>query len=308
MSQPINPRVEKIREFNRFYTNIIGLVNQSILESPYSLAEGRVMLEIDKAGTCMASDLIKLLMIDAGYLSRMLNRFEKEQLLTREKSLTDKRVQTLSLTEKGKTTFHDLSTASSQQITDLLNSLSDSRQEKLVNCMETVKDILTKKTSDQITIRTAKPGDLGYIAYRHGVLYELEYQLEPIFETYVLDSLLKFARSPLGGTIWIAESNGQIAGFIAIIQIDEESAQLRWFLIEPEYRGIGLGRRLMSIAMEHCCEKRFKKVFLWTFKGLDAATTLYKRNGFVLTEQVPSDTWKQGVMEERWELTPFTRK
>lgn len=303
MSKSIILRAEKIREFNRFYTNIIGLVNQTILESSYSLAEVRVMLEIDKSGICSATDLTKMLTIDAGYLSRMLNHMEKEQLLTREKSSTDRRAQTLTLTEKGKTTFHKLSDASTQQIIDLLNALPDSRQEKLVNHMHAVKDILTKQISGEISIRTGKPGDLGYIAYRHGVLYDLEYQLEPIFEAYVLESLLKYARSSQDGTIWIAENNGQVAGFIAIIRTDEELAQLRWFLIEPEYRGIGLGRRLMSTAMEYCREKQFKKVFLWTFKGLDAARTLYKSHGFTLAEQVPNDTWKLGVVEERWELT-----
>jgi GNAT superfamily N-acetyltransferase len=157
--------------------------------------------------------------------------------------------------------------------------------------------------SGEITMRPGKMGDLGYIAYRHGVLYGLEYQLEPVFEIYVLESLLKYARSSQDGMIRIVEIAGQVAGFIAIIRIDEESAQLRWFLIEPEYRGIGLGQRLMSTAMEYCREKRFKKVFLWTFKGLDAAKNLYQRHGFILTEQVANDTWKQGIVEERWELT-----
>ncbi len=303
MSKSINLSVAKIREFNRFYTNIIGLVNKTVLESPYSLAEVRVMLEIDKAGTCTASDLIKLLTIDAGYLSRMLNRFEKEKLLSRGKLSTDKRTQTLSLTEKGESTFRNLSDASTQQIIDLLSPLSNGQQEKLVNYMDAIKEILTNQISGEITIRTGKPGDLGYIAYRHGVLYATEYQLEPVFESYVLEGLLKYARSSQGGITWIAESNGQIAGFIAIIRLNEESAQLRWFLIEPEYRGFGLGRRLMSIAMEYCREKRFKKVFLWTFKGLDAAGALYKKHGFRLTEQVSNDTWKRGVEEERWELT-----
>lgn len=171
-----------------------------------------------------------------------------------------------------------------------------------MRCMNAMIDDLYRQSDDGIVIRTSRPGDLGYIAYRHGVLYDREYKLDPVFETYVLESLLKYAKSSAGGTIWIAEKNGQIAGFIAIIGIDANTAQLRWFLIEPEFRGIGLGRRLMSIAMDYCRENKYKNVFLWTFHGLDAACHLYESHGFVLTEQIRNDTWNKGAMEERWDL------
>lgn len=153
-----------------------------------------------------------------------------------------------------------------------------------------------------ITIRTQQPGDLGYIAYRHTVVYSKEYALNPIFETYVLESLLTYAKSPQAGTIWVAECEGRIAGFIAIIGINAETAQLRWFLIEPEFRGVGLGRRLMACAMDYCHDQKYRHVLLWTFHGLDAACHLYETYGFVLTEQIPNNIWKQGIVEERWEL------
>lgn len=183
-----------------------------------------------------------------------------------------------------------------------MGGLPDHLQERLVEHMNEIKDILSRQRDGEIEIRNVKPGDLGYIAYRHGVLYSLEYELDPVFEIYVLEGLLKYAKGTQEGKIWVAESGGRIAGFIAIIGIDGETAQLRWFLIEPEFRGIGLGRRLMSAAMEYCRDQKFKKVFLWTFHGLDAACHLYKAHGFTLTEQVPNDTWKKGIVEERWEL------
>jgi len=154
-----------------------------------------------------------------------------------------------------------------------------------------------------ITIRTYKPGDMGYIAYRHGVLYDLEYDLDPVFERYVMEGLVKYAKGDQGGEIWMAESGGRIAGFIAMVGIDKETMQLRWFLIEPEFRGLGLGRRLMKNAMDYCVQKQCKKVFLWTFRGLDAACHLYKEFGFVATEHAPNDTWKKGLIEERWEVS-----
>lgn len=168
--------------------------------------------------------------------------------------------------------------------------------------MNATKDLASGHEKDGITIRNRQPGDLGYIAYRHGFLYSREYALDPIFESYVLESLLPYARNPQGGNLWVAECEGRIAGFIAIIDISSETGQLRWFLIEPEFRGIGLGRRLMDCAMDYCRKKKFRQVFLWTFHGLDAACHLYERHGFVLTEHAPNDTWKQGLVEERWEL------
>lgn len=295
--------VGEIRDFNRFYTNFIGLINQTILESPYSLAEARVMLEMDRAGQCTASDLIKLLRIDPGYLSRMISRFIKEQLVIKSRSTADGRAQVLALTDKGKKTFANLSDASNLQIAKILDGLTITEQQNLKNYMDGIRDILSRETSSLVIIRTEQPGDLGYIAYRHGVLYHQEYNLDPVFESYVMESLLKYARSQQAGQIWVAEINGRVAGFIGMVGLDDEVAQLRWFLIEPEFRGVGLGRRLLKVAMDFCTENKYKKVFLWTFQGLNAACHLYSSFGFVPTQQVENDTWKQGLIEERWDVT-----
>lgn len=301
MDTKIQEIAGKIREFNRFYTNVIGLVNQNILESPYSLAEVRVLLEIAAAGQCTAKDLIRILQIDPGYLSRILKRFKKEQLIYTTKSLTDGRAQLLSLTDEGKSVLSKLSTESTDQIVHLLRNLSGSEQQKLINHMEAIQTILSKKDDKSIKIRSYKPGDAGYIAYRHGVIYEREYGLDRVFERYVLESLVKYLENQALGEIWVAEFGGEIAGFIGVVGINAESAQLRWFLIEPEFRGTGLGRRLMTLAMDYCKEQNFKQVFLWTFRGLDAACHLYKSSGFIPTEQAENNTWKNNLIEEKWE-------
>ena len=228
-------RAIEIREFNRFYTNIIGLANQTVLASPFSLAEVRVLLEIDSAGQCTASDLTKQLQIDPGYLSRMLTRLLKEQLVTKAKSLNDGRAQVLSLTDKGRETFQKLAEASTNQIDGILEQLSPGDAGKLVSHMKAIKTIDGQSGGYAITIRTQKPGDVGYIAYRHGVLYEKEYGLDSTFERYVLLSLSKYLEDQSGGTIWVAESGDQIAGFIGIVSTGENTAQLRWFLIEPGF-------------------------------------------------------------------------
>jgi DNA-binding MarR family transcriptional regulator/GNAT superfamily N-acetyltransferase len=303
MSGTLADRAMEIRKFNRFYTNIIGLVNKTILESPYSLAEVRVLLEIDKAGECKASELIELLQIDPGYLSRMLARFKREQMLITARSLTDGRAQLLSLTDKGRMVFRNLSDASTRQIITLLENLPGSDQEELISHMKAIQAILMGQGGSSVAIRQWRPGDLGYIAHRHGVLYEKEYGLDQTFERYVLAGMVKFFENQAKGNIWVADFGGHIVGSIAIVDAEEETAQLRWFLIEPEFRGSGLGRQLMDIAMDYCRKREFRQVFLWTFQGLDAARHLYRSRGFVPTQVVESNTWAHRLVEERWDYS-----
>jgi GNAT superfamily N-acetyltransferase len=162
---------------------------------------------------------------------------------------------------------------------------------------------MTSQEGKDVKIRTQKSGDAGYIAYRHCILYEKEYGLCGTFEQYVLDSLVKYIEHRSEGEIWVAEYKGQIIGSIGIVCTDKNTAQLRWFLIEPEFRGIGLGRQLMTIAVDYCKQKKFRRVFLWTMQGLKVAYHLYSSFGFMPVEQLENNTWKRGVVEERWELS-----
>lgn len=295
-------QVNEIRKFNRFYTNIIGLVNQTILESPYSLAEARVLVEMDNAAACTASDLTETLQIDPGYLSRILRRFKKEGLIETNKSVTDRRSQNLVITDKGREIYRRLSESSSLQLVHLLEQIPQGGQKQLVDHMAAIQAMLSENNTT-ITIREYMPGDCGYIAYRHGVLYAQEHGFDQIFEKYVLQSLIAYLENPAGGKIFVAEYCGTIVGFIGTVQLSETSAQLRWFLIEPEFRGVGAGHKLMAAAMEYCRQKKFNHVFLWTFKGLDAACHLYEQYGFTLTEEKENNTWKKQLLEQRWDIT-----
>jgi DNA-binding MarR family transcriptional regulator/GNAT superfamily N-acetyltransferase len=298
-------RAVKIREFNRFYTNIIGLVNKTILDSPYSLAEARVLLELFIGGRYTATELTRLLGIDPGYLSRILRRFKREKLLATSQSLADGRVQLLSLTDKGKSVMTAISDASTRQVVTILSSLSVADQQQLVAHMEAVKAILSRHPQPQapIVIRPYRAGDAGYIAHRHGVLYEQEYGLDKVFEQYVVAGMAKFFAGGADGEIWVAEADGQVVGSIAIVAAGPGTGQLRWFLIEPAFRGSGLGRRLMNVAIDYCRQRGFNHVFLWTFRGLDAACHLYESFGFRLTEEAENTTWRDKLTEQRWDLT-----
>lgn len=302
MNNPTQLRVAEIRKFNQFYTNVIGLVNQTILESPYSLAEARVLLEIDNAIQCTASDLTEILQIDPGYLSRILRGFKKEGLIETKKSVTDGRSQILLITQKGRDTFKQLSDTSSTQLVRLLEQIPQGAQQNLIEHMLAIKNMLSGKTDTSITIRNYQPGDAGYIAYRHGVLYAQEYGLDQVFEKYVLQSLVTYLENPSAGKIFIAECCGSIVGFIGIVEVSKHTAQLRWFLIEPEFRGAGLGRKLVESVMEYCQQQHYDHIFLWTFKGLDSARHLYEMFGFTLTEEKENNTWTTQLIEQRWDV------
>jgi len=142
-------------------------------------------------------------------------------------------------------------------------------------------------------------GDIEHIIARHRKLYEDEYGFNNKFGDYVALSLSgKIER------IWIAEQNGRFLGCIGLVETDKETAQLRWLLVEPEARGSGLGKNLMNTFLDHCREKKYMKVFLWTVDKLPAARALYERFGFVLTEERPETTlWGQRLKEQRWDLS-----
>ncbi len=302
MIKELEKRALEVRDFNRFYTNIIGLMDKTILDSPYSLAEARVLLEIDTAGQCTASDLTKLLQIDPGYLSRILSKFTQDKLVIKDRSSVDGRAQVLTLSDKGRQTIYNLYNESTIQASKILEKLTNEEQKELIGHMVAMRNILDKKQDKTYIIRTLNPGEAGYIAYRHCVLYEKEYRLGGTFEQYVMDALTKYLNEQPEGEVWVAENIGRIVGSIAAVSTEEGIVQLRWFLIEPEYRGSGLGRQLMKTAMEYCKRKKFRQVYLWTFQDLKAARHLYKSFGFSLTEQAESDTWKSGVVEERWDM------
>ncbi len=154
-----------------------------------------------------------------------------------------------------------------------------------------------------ISIRNdLKPGDIGYLTYLHGILYAQEYGWDYTFEAYVAAPLAEFAKTHTGRErIWIVESNGQVAGSVAIVQASLQAAQLRWMLLTPELRGRGLGRRLVESALAFCREQGYASVFLWTVSLLTVATRLYQSAGFQLTEQKTHHLWGAELTEQRYE-------
>lgn len=158
--------------------------------------------------------------------------------------------------------------------------------------------------ASDITIRPSEPGDAGYVAYMHGWYYCRYHGFHASSEYYFIKYLADFVGDPTGGRLWIAEADGQTVGSIAIVRVDDSTAQLRWFLVDERYQGKGIGGRLIQTALDFCKEKDYTHVFLWTFKGLDQARTLYDKVGFALTEEKSNHEWSSiEIIEQKMELT-----
>lgn len=297
--------VEKIRKFNRHYANVLGKIDQEIYNHPFPLTEARIITEINENHGCTATDIIEKLGIDRGYLSRIIQRFDDENIITKIQSPEDKRQYTLHLTIKGNEIYNRLVNDANIGVESMIQSLSATEVKELVKSMETIESIFSfsQTTIPEISIRPFKPGDVGYVAYIHGKIYSTTYQFGRVFEYYVMKGLSEFLLNPNGGELWVAEVNGEIVGSIAITKANESVAQLRWFVLDEKYQGLGIGKKLIETALNFCKENQFEHVFLWTVSTLESARYLYKKYNFTLTEEKPNFEWTGSeLIEERWDL------
>ena len=296
--------VTEIRGFNRFYTNILGLLDQQIIDSGYSLTEARILFEISKTDICTANQLCSILDIERSYMSKIINKFEKKDLIKRRKCGKDNRNIEIQLTEKGMTVFHDLNNRANKQIEDLLEKLNVEDCEKLLNGIRTVKRYFTKATKN-IKIRPYEERDISYVIDRQLSLYESERQFTTeIWKKYLTQGVISLIENfnPDKDCMLILECDGNASGCIAITHTEESVAQLRYFFLEPELRGLSAGKNLLDTALNFCREKKYSHVFLWTVSAQESARKLYKNAGFNITETSKNESWGSLVLEEKWDL------
>ena len=301
-----------IRAFNRWYTDLIGLLGQYLLDSDWSLAEARLIFEIHAGQPVQASKLTEALSIDKGYLSRLLKKLEKNKIVTKRKSPGDARAFLLSLTEKGMREFAVLNKASDEQIGQMLEPLSEGQRGDLLGYMEAMKHLLNGPKGE-VTIRTQLlPGDLGWVAYLHGQIYTREHDFGLGFEGYVLKGLSEFALGydAAKDRVWVCEVEGRMVGFLLGMRREVAgadgaapvaAAQLRYFILSPEYRGVGLGKRLMVHFMDWLRDCGYRRAYLWTTEEQETAAALYLRHGFRLTEEKETAEFGKVLRERRYD-------
>jgi DNA-binding MarR family transcriptional regulator/GNAT superfamily N-acetyltransferase len=299
--------VKAVRQFNRFYTRRIGALDP-YLGSPLSLTDVRVLYELAHRETAVASEIGRDLGLDAGYMSRILRRFETEGWLTREPHPRDARQSVLHLTEAGHAAFAPLQQKSREEAAALLESLAPSQRQQLVQAMGTMQSLLDPDAAppkpQAAILRDPAPGDIGWVVQQHGEIYAREYGWNSKFEALVAsiasEFLLKF--QPEWERCWIAELNGERVGAIFVVRKSATVAQLRMLILTPGARGLGLGGKLVDECIAFARRKGYKKMVLWTNSCLVAARGIYAKRGFQLTQSEPHEGYGSPQVGETWEL------
>ena len=298
--------VESVRQFNRFYTRRIGVLDEGLLSSPYSLTEARLLYELAHREGVAASELCRELDIDAGYLSRLLKRFQARGLLERKRSADDARQSVLRLTAKGQLEFAPLDEASRAQVSALLGALQPSEVGRLTEAMRTIEQILGARAAStaRIVLRAPRVGDIGWIVHRHGVLYASEYGWDQSFEALVAEICAGFTKNfdPQRERCWVADRDGRIVGSVFLVRGSAKTAKLRLLYVEPDARGLGVGRRLTEECIRCAREMGYKTLTLWTNDVLVSARRIYEAAGFRLVNEERHHSFGKDLVGQHWSL------
>ena len=297
-------RVEAIRRFNRLYTARIGVLQKSHLGSGYALAEARILFELSQRPAMTATELCDGLGLDQGYVSRILARFEKRGLIARRARAADARVQAIALTGAGQKTYAALDARAHAAIAGLLRDKPEPEQRELADAARTFERILGDGARPEapVVIRPPKPGDLGWVVHRHGILICKEFGWDMGFEAKIAEILGGFGKHPGREQGWIAERDGQIMGSVFVMPDDGKTARLRVLYVEPKARGLGLGRQLVDLCVSFARAAGYEKLVLWTHEFQKSARRIYQAAGFALVSSDSAHHFGADVVSETWEL------
>ena len=310
LAAPPDASVAAVRHFNRFYTRLVGALDEGHLRSDYSLTEVRLLYEIAHRDAPTATELTRDLALDAGYLSRLLQRLEERGILARTASASDARRSHLALTRSGRALFRRLDAWAHDAVAELLAPLGDREHEALLDAMRTIEQLLDRPRAPEddapLVLREPRPGDLGWVVERHGVLYDREYGWGAPFEALVARVVADFAtdHDPARERAWIAEHEGARAGSVLLVRHPDRVgvAKLRLLLVEPRARGHGIGQALVRECTRFAREAGYHTITLWTNAVLASARRLYEAEGYRLVHEEAHTLFGKGEMGQTWEL------
>jgi DNA-binding MarR family transcriptional regulator/GNAT superfamily N-acetyltransferase len=299
-------RIGAVRRFNRLYTRRIGVLQDGFLKTPYSLAEARVLYELARRDKATATEIAAELGLDHGYLSRILRSFGERGLVVKTASPNDRRQSLLSLTTKGRLAFAPLDERSQSEVAAMIGALSVADQQRVVAAMRTIEHSLCDVPAPQVpyVLRPPRPGDMGWVVARHGVLYGEEYAWDERIEALTAEIVAAFVRNhdPKRERCWIAERDAENVGSVFLVRETDDVARLRLLLVEPKARGLGIGARLVEETLRFARDARYRKITLWTHAVLVGARRIYEGAGFKLTHQWKHDMFGKELVAETWEL------
>jgi DNA-binding MarR family transcriptional regulator/GNAT superfamily N-acetyltransferase len=298
--------IAAVRRFNRFYTRQIGVLQEGLLSSPYSLTEVRILYEVAHRQRTSAAEIGKELGLDKGYLSRMLVGLKERRLISSKASAADRRESVLSLTRKGQKVFIALNSRSSEEVGAMLSSLHAADQKQLLQSMRTIETLLGGEPEQELSylLRSHQPGDLGWIVHLHGKLYAQEYGFDTRFEALVAKIVASFIEhyDSRREQCWIAESGHEIVGSVFLVAHSKTVAKLRLLLVDPRARGLGIGQRLVDECAGFARKAGYRKITLWTQSILLGARRIYEQAGFRLVREEPHQSFGCQLVGETWEL------
>jgi DNA-binding MarR family transcriptional regulator/GNAT superfamily N-acetyltransferase len=295
--------VAAVRGFNRFYTNVIGLLRGKYLDTPYSLTEARLLFELAQRDTSEVTDLRGTVDIDPGYLSRILARFEADGLITRQRSAADARRQVIRLTDAGRSVVAGLDARSAGQTRDMLAAVRDDDRRKLIDAMRVITETLTQSPQPRgYLLRPPQPGDMGWVVQRNAEVYAGEFGWDDSYEALVARIVADYVdnRDPEAEAAWIAEVDGTPAGCVFCVRENAATARLRLLLVESWARGLGIGARLVDEVLRFARQAGYTEVTLWTNDVLADARRIYQRAGFSLDNESPHHSFGKDLIGQNW--------
>jgi DNA-binding MarR family transcriptional regulator/GNAT superfamily N-acetyltransferase len=299
-------QIAAVRRFTRFYTQRIGVLQEGLLRSPFSLTEARVLYELAHRDGLNAATLCKELGLDPGYLSRILAAFETRGLLAKHATAGDGRRNTLALTPKGRRAFAPLDVRSRQEVGALLGPLAGADRTRLTAAMRTIERLLdpAAERAAPYILRPPQPGDMGWVVGCHGALYAEEYGWDEQFEALVAGIVAEFVQKfdARRERCWIAERDGENVGSVFLVRQSERVAKLRLLIVDPKARGFGIGARLVEECILFARAHGYRTLALWTNNVLTAARHIYEKKGFRLVREEPHHSFGHDLVGETWEL------
>ena len=302
----VDDQISAVRAFNRFYTRKLGVLDQHLGKSPFSLSEARVLYELAHRDDLAAKEIGAELGLDPGYLSRIVQSFDEQGLITRTPLPTDRRQYQLSLTTKGRQTFAKLNLSSQNEVAAMLAQLSPGDATRLTQAMATIETVLEQRrgTPAPVVLRSHRVGDMGWVISKQGAAYAADYGWDISYEALVAEICAQFIRSYDAARehCWIAEVGGEPVGSIFLVKATDELAKLRLLQVEKKARGLGVGRALVEQCIRAAREMGYKKMTLWTQSILVAARGIYARAGFHKVKEEKHHSFGVDLVGETWEL------
>lgn len=298
---PLTDRAEQVRSFNRFYTRRIGVLQDRMLGSEFSLTELRVLYELSSRGAARASDLRSDLGLNAGYLSRVIASLEARGLLQKSPNPEDARSHLLSLTAHGQETFQPYDEASRQEAMALLEPLTEAQRQGVVEAMARISALLGERNREYL-LRDPQPGDMGWVVHKQAQLYATEYGWNSEFEALLAEIVATYLREhdPASDRCWIAEQHGDIIGSVSVVRHDANTAKLRMLYVDASARGLGIGRTLVEEAIAFARSAGYSRMVLWTNAVLHDAVRLYEKAGFALVEEEQHHSFGKDQVSQVW--------